>query len=52
MTNILMNNKRYDLLDFESEDEFEKAVVDNSKLLFGKDGRPFKSHFGFHYFPF
>ena len=37
MTNILMNNKRYDLLDFESEDEFEKAVVDNSKLLFGKD---------------
>lgn len=37
MTNILINNKRYDLLDFESEDEFEKAVVDNSKPLFGKD---------------
>ena len=37
MTNISLNNKRYDLLDFESEDEFEKAVVDNSKSLFGKD---------------
>ena len=37
MTNILINNKRYDLLDFELEAEFEKAVVDNCKSLFGKD---------------
>jgi hypothetical protein len=37
MTNILINNKRYDLLDFESEEEFEKVVVENSKSLFGKD---------------
>jgi hypothetical protein len=37
MTNILINNKRYDLLDFDTEDEFEKAVVDNCKSLFGKE---------------
>ncbi len=37
MANILINNKRYDLLDFDSEEEFEKAVIENSKSLFGKD---------------
>jgi len=37
MANILVNNKRFDFLDFESEDEFEKAVIGNSKSLFGKD---------------
>ena len=37
MVNLLINNKRYDLLDFDSEEEFEKAVIENSKSLFGKD---------------
>ena len=37
MSNILIDNKRFDLLDFESEAEFEKAVIENSKFLFGKD---------------
>lgn len=37
MTNISINDKRFDLLDFENEDEFEKAVIRNSKFLFGKD---------------
>ena len=37
MANILISNKKYDLIDFESEEEFEKAVVANSKTLFGID---------------
>lgn len=37
MSNILINKKRFDLLDFESEKEFEKAVIDNFKELFGKE---------------
>ena len=37
MANILINKNRFDLFDFESEDEFEKAVIDNSKSLFGED---------------
>ncbi|MBI2664715.1 hypothetical protein HYX10_05255 [Candidatus Woesearchaeota archaeon] len=37
MVNILINNKRYDLLDFEYEEEFEKAVIENSKYLFGSE---------------
>ena len=37
MANILINNKRFDLLDFEDEKELEKAVIDNRKSLFGKD---------------
>ena len=37
MANILINKKRYDLIDFELERDFESAVVENSKSLFGKD---------------
>jgi len=37
MANIIINNKRYDLIEFDSEDEFEKAVILNSDNLFGKD---------------
>jgi len=37
MANILINNKRFDLLDFDDEKELEKAVKDNCKSLFGKD---------------
>lgn len=37
MSNILINNKRFDLLDFDSEAEFEKTVIENSKFLFGKE---------------
>ncbi len=37
MANILINSKRFDLLDFESEEGFEKVVIENSKSLFGKD---------------
>ena len=37
MTNILINNTRYDFLDFDSENEFEKAVIENAKCLFGKN---------------
>lgn len=37
MANIIIDNKRYDLIDFDSEEEFEKAVIENSDSLFGKD---------------
>lgn len=37
MANIILNNQRFDLLDFESEKEFEKAVIENSQYLFGTD---------------
>jgi len=37
MTNILIADKKYSVLDFESEKEFEEAVCKNSKYLFGKD---------------
>ena len=37
MANILISNKRYDVVDFGSEEEFEKAVIENSRHLFGKD---------------
>lgn len=37
MSNILINKKRFDLLDFESEKEFEEAVISNCEALFGKD---------------
>lgn len=37
MSSILFKNKQFNLLDFESENEFEKAVIDNSKFLFGKN---------------
>lgn len=36
MANILINNKKFELLDFESEAEFEKAVIENHKALFGR----------------
>lgn len=35
--NILLENRKYSLLGFESEEEFEKAVIANSPYLFGKD---------------
>jgi len=35
--NILLKEKKYSLLGFESEAEFEKAVIENSAHLFGKD---------------
>lgn len=35
MVNILLKDKKYILLDFESESDFEKAVIENSKILFG-----------------
>lgn len=37
MTNILINEKKYSILDFPSEKEFEEAVIANYKYLFGKD---------------
>jgi len=37
MARIISNNKEYSLFDFESEAEFEKAVIENQKYLFGKD---------------
>ncbi len=32
-----MSNKKYCFLDFDSEEDFEKAVIDNCKYVFGKD---------------
>lgn len=37
MARIISNNKEYSLYDFDSEAEFEKAVIANQKYLFGKD---------------
>src|SRR3989344_1361705 len=37
MTNILISGKKYSLLDFETEEVFEKAVIENCKYLFGND---------------
>jgi hypothetical protein len=37
MANIILDDKKFRLLDFDSEDEFEKAVIANSNYLFGKD---------------
>jgi hypothetical protein len=37
MSNILIDGNRFDFLDYESEDEFEKDVVANSKVLFGQE---------------
>jgi hypothetical protein len=37
MTKLLFNQKKFELLDFDSEAEFEKAVIQNSKHLFGRD---------------
>jgi len=37
MAKIILNNKEYSLYDFDNEAEFEKAVIENQKYLFGKD---------------
>jgi hypothetical protein len=37
MARIILKNKEYSLYDFDSEAEFEKAVIENQKYLFGKD---------------
>lgn len=37
MAKIVLNNKEYTLFDFDNEAEFEKAVIENQKYLFGKD---------------
>src|SRR3989338_5762000 len=37
MAKIILGNKEYSLYDFENESEFEKAVVENQKYLFGQD---------------
>lgn len=37
MTNILIKGKKYSVLDFESEQEFEEDVIKNYRYLFGKE---------------
>ena len=37
MARIILNNKEYSLFDFDNEAEFERAVIENQKYLFGKD---------------
>lgn len=37
MARIILGNKEYSLYDFDNEPEFEKAVIENQKYLFGKD---------------
>jgi len=37
MARIILKNKEYSLFDFDNETEFEKAVIENQKFLFGKD---------------
>ncbi len=37
MARIILNSSEYSLYDFETEAEFEKAVIANQKYLFGKD---------------
>jgi hypothetical protein len=37
MPHILSNGTKYELLDFETEKEFEEAVIANSRHLFGED---------------
>ena len=37
MARIILNNKEYSLYDFDNEADFEKAVIENQKYLFGKD---------------
>ncbi|MBD3189241.1 MAG: hypothetical protein GF308_01280 [Candidatus Heimdallarchaeota archaeon] len=36
MANILINGKKYIVLDFDNEQEFEEAVIENYKHLFGR----------------
>jgi hypothetical protein len=37
MARIIIGSKEYSLFDFDNEAEFEKAVIENQKYLFGKD---------------
>lgn len=37
MARIILNHNEYSLYDFDNEAEFEKAVIENQKYLFGKD---------------
>ena len=37
MARIILNSKEYSLYDFDNEADFEKAVIENQKYLFGKD---------------
>ncbi|MBU2578825.1 hypothetical protein KKA09_01790 [Patescibacteria group bacterium] len=37
MAKIILKNNEYSLYDFDNEAEFEKAVIENQKYLFGKD---------------
>lgn len=37
MTNILIKGRKYTILEFESEQEFEEAVIENCRYLFGKE---------------
>jgi len=37
MAKIILEKREYSLYDFENEVEFEKAVIENQKYLFGKD---------------
>lgn len=37
MARIIVKNKEYSLYDFDNEAEFEKAVIENQKHLFGED---------------
>lgn len=37
MARIILNNNEYSLFDFDNEVDFEKAVIENQKYLFGKD---------------
>jgi len=37
MARIILKNCEYSLYDFDNEAEFEKAVIENKKYLFGKD---------------
>jgi hypothetical protein len=37
MARIILKNSEYSLYDFDNEADFEKAVIENQKYLFGKD---------------
>jgi len=37
MSKIILKNKEYSLYDFDNEAEFEKAVIENQKYLFGEN---------------
>src|SRR3989338_7250110 len=37
MVNLLIDKEKYDILGFDGEPDFEKAVIENSEALFGKE---------------